>query len=86
MRIKDVTKHDSNAQLLESVPRIGRFTALVISSEMDEINRFSNSHKLCAYAGIVPSVRKSTDICCKMYNNYLGVRFTQSPIIYHIIL
>lgn len=62
MRIKDVTKHDANAQLLESIPGVGRFTALVISSEIDEINRFSDSHKLCAYAGIVPSVRNSADI------------------------
>ncbi len=61
MRIKDVTKHDSNAQLLESIPGVGRFTALVISSEIDKINRFPDSHKLCAYAGIVPSVRNSAD-------------------------
>ena len=62
MRIKDVTKHDQNAQLLESIPGVGRFTALVISSEIDKIDRFSDSHKLCAYAGIVPSVRNSADI------------------------
>jgi len=61
MRIKDAVKHDSNAQLLESIPGIGRFTALVISSEIDKIDRFPNSHKLCAYAGIVPSVRNSAD-------------------------
>ena len=61
MRIKDVIKHDSNAQLLESVPGIGKFTAIVISSEIDKIDRFSDSHKLCAYAGIVPSVRNSAD-------------------------
>jgi len=61
IRIKDVTKHDQNAQLLESIPGVGRFTALVISSEIDRIDRFSDSHKLCAYAGIVPSVRNSAD-------------------------
>ena len=62
MRIKNVLKHDHNAQLLESIPGVGRFTALTISSEIDNIERFSNSHKLCSYAGIVPSVRNSADI------------------------
>lgn len=61
MRIKDVIKHDLNARLLESIPGIGRFTALTISSGIDNIERFSDSHKLCAYAGIVPSVRNSAD-------------------------
>lgn len=61
MRIKDVTKHDPNAQLLESIPGVGRFTALTLSSEIDKINRFSDSHKLCTYAGIVPSVRNSAN-------------------------
>ncbi len=61
MRIKDALKHGSNAQLLESIPGVGRFTALTISSEIDNIERFSDSHKLCSYAGIVPSVRNSAD-------------------------
>jgi len=35
MRIKDTIKHNSDAQLLESIPGVGRFTALTISSEID---------------------------------------------------
>ena len=61
LRIKDAIRHDPNAQLLESIPGVGRFSALTISSEIDKIERFSDSHKLCAYAGIVPSVRNSAD-------------------------
>ena len=47
--------------ILTSIPRVGSYTALSIFSEIAEISRFSNSHKLCAYAGIVPSVRNSAD-------------------------
>ena len=61
VRIKDTVQRDPNAQLLESIPGVGRFIALVISSEIDNIERFSDSHKLCAYAGIIPSVRNSAD-------------------------
>ena len=61
IRIKDMVKHDPNAQLLESIHGVGKFTALVLSSEIDKIDRFPDSHKLCAYAGIVPSVRNSVN-------------------------
>ncbi len=47
--------------ILISTPGVGPYTALSIFSEIAEISRFSNSHKLCAYAGIVPSVRNSAD-------------------------
>lgn len=47
------------AQLLQSVPGIGPFGALMILAELGSIARFRSSHELVAYAGLVPSTRSS---------------------------
>ena len=47
------------AELLMSIPGVGYFSALAILAEIGDINRFPNPEKLCAYAGIVPSVEQS---------------------------
>ena len=47
---------------LQSVPGIGLFSAIVIYSEIGDIRRFSDSGKLVSYAGMIPSVRQSSDI------------------------
>lgn len=49
------------ACLLLSIPGVGNYTALTVAAEISDIGRFSESHKLCAYAGLVPSVRNSAD-------------------------
>ena len=41
---------------------MGDYTALIIASAIDGMERFHSSEKLSAYAGIVPSVRSSADI------------------------
>jgi transposase len=46
---------DQRVQLLMTVPGIGKFFALLIALEIDEISRFRNKEKLCAYAGLIPS-------------------------------
>ncbi len=61
VRIADKVKRSKDAQLLKSIPGIGDYSALVITAEIGEISRFNDSHKLCAYAGLVPSVRNSAD-------------------------
>lgn len=59
LRVRDAVGQDGNAQLLKTIPGVGDYTALVMSAEIDGIGRFRDSHALCAYAGIVPSVRAS---------------------------
>lgn len=46
-------------KLLQSIPGLGRITAAMVLSEIDGIERFASSDKLCAYAGLVPSTRSS---------------------------
>lgn len=45
---------DAIQQLLQSIPGIGIVNAMVIMSELQDINRFKTLDSLCCYAGIVP--------------------------------
>jgi transposase len=50
---------DPNARLLTTIPGVGYYIALLLISEIGDIRRFPDSEKLCSYAGLVPSVRRS---------------------------
>lgn len=52
---------DPQAQLLCTIPGIGAYSALLIRSEIGDIQRFPDSRHLCSYAGLVPSVHASAD-------------------------
>ena len=45
-----------------TVPGIGYYSALLIVSEIGDINRFPDSYDLCSYAGLIPSTRSSGGI------------------------
>src|SRR5205809_213184 len=47
------------AALLQTIPGIGPFGALLLLAEIGTIARFGSSHELAAYAGLVPSTRSS---------------------------
>ena len=47
------------AKLLMTVPGIGYYSALLIVSEVGDINRFPDSYHLCSYAGLIPSTHSS---------------------------
>lgn len=49
----------SEVQLLTTIPGIGSYSALIILSEIGNINRFPNEEKLYSYAGVIPSVHQS---------------------------
>jgi len=59
--VRAAVRGSPEAQLLTSIPGVGPYTALVLMAEIGDVSRFADSHKLCAYAGIVPSVRNSAD-------------------------
>ena len=48
--------------MLQTIPDIGLFSALIIYSEIGDIQRFPSSSKLLSYAGTIPSVRQSSDV------------------------
>ena len=60
-KVRAAVKDDADAQLLKTIPGVGDYIALVMSSGIDNVERFTNSKSLCAHVGIVPSVRASAD-------------------------
>lgn len=52
---------DERVKLLMTIPGIGKFFALLIACEIDDIKRFRNKGKLASYAGLIPSVHSSAD-------------------------
>ena len=57
-----LAEEDEMAKLLMTVPGIGYYSALLIVSEIGDINRFPDSYHLCSYAGLIPSTRSSGGI------------------------
>lgn len=58
-RIRAVCRADKICKLLSSVPGIGDILAVTIRYEIDDIERFMSSGRLCSYAGLVPSTYSS---------------------------
>lgn len=54
-------EEDKRVKLLMTIPGIGKFFALLIACEIDDIRRFRNKDKLASYAGLIPSVHSSAD-------------------------
>lgn len=57
--IKLAFESDPQAQLIQSIPGFGPYTALVVSSECGDISRFTSDKQLTAYVGIIPSTHSS---------------------------
>lgn len=57
--IEAIVDANPNVARLTTMPGIGKYSALLITTELGDINRFPNSSKLCSYAGIVPSTYQS---------------------------
>jgi len=59
IQLLDEYNRRPDAQLIATIPGIGYYGALLVLAEIDDIRRFSHPEKLCAYAGLVPTVRQS---------------------------
>jgi transposase len=57
--LKETATIDEDVKLLMTIPGVGYYTALLVKSEIGDINRFSDGDKLCSYAGLVPSTHAS---------------------------
>lgn len=57
--LKDAFEKDETAKFLKKLPGIGYYTALTLSKEIGDINRFPSGKHLCSYAGLVPSTFQS---------------------------
>lgn len=59
--ITQIGKKDKRVKHLMTIPGIGKFFALLIAAEIDNIERFRNKDKLASYVGLIPSVHSSAD-------------------------
>jgi transposase len=57
--VRQLAKGDKRVKLLRSIPGLGAFFSVLVANEIDDIGRFRNEKKLCAYAGLVPSTYAS---------------------------
>jgi len=57
--VRRLSREDTRARLLKTIPGIGPFFSVLIVYEIDDITRFTHEKKLCAYAGLVPSTYAS---------------------------
>lgn len=58
-KIRETVKGDEICELLDSVPGVGDILAMAIRYEIDDIERFLTSKKLCSYSGLIPSTYSS---------------------------
>lgn len=59
MMAKEQSPFNILVPLLLTVPGIGFITAMTLSTELININRFKNLEKLASYVGLIPSVQSS---------------------------
>jgi len=59
--VEELGKANERVKYLRSIPGVGKFFAVLICHEIDDINRFRTAKKLHAYAGIIPSTYASGD-------------------------
>ena len=66
---------DQNAKLLDTLPDVGPYTALFLSSTIGDVNRFQDSKHLAANLGLVPSMHQSGDVSLMGHITRTGDRF-----------
>src|SRR5215211_2405278 len=52
-------KHDPRVDVLCQIRGIGPYTAMLVIAEVGDISRFGSARKLCAWAGLTPTIRSS---------------------------
>jgi transposase len=60
-RILFAASRDRGARLLDTIPGVGPYTALYLSTALDVVDRFPGSKHACAHVGLVPSLHQSGD-------------------------
>jgi transposase len=60
-RVRPLAESDGYAKLLMTIPGVGHYSALLISSEIADIDRFPDHEHLCSYANLSPGVRQSRE-------------------------
>jgi len=73
--IKQLLEPDERAERLMSIPGVAHLTAYLLLAEIGDIRRFSSARKLCAYGGLVPTIRASGEHCYHGHITREGSRY-----------
>jgi transposase len=60
-KLAETKDYSSNVELVRSIPGVGPVNAMVILTELGDINRFATYDHLCSYVGFTPSTDDSGD-------------------------
>ena len=66
---------------LMTIPRVGFSCAIVLYSELMDINRFSSADKLCSFVGLVPDLRISRESEYTLGISKLQLQFLRAMLI-----
>jgi len=81
---KDIPLPESlkpKAELLKSMPGIGRLNAAVILAEIGDIDRFNSAKALCNWAGLTPRVHQSDRVVRHGHISKQGSRYLRSAMV-----
>ena len=53
-RLEVIAKQDARIKRLQTIPGVGRKTAEVLVTALDDVHRFENGRQVSAYLGLVP--------------------------------
>lgn len=80
-KIRVVASRDPKAKLVDTIPGLGAYTALFLSSALDDVNRFVDSKQACAYLGVVPSLHQSGDVSYTGHITKLGNKWLRRNLV-----
>lgn len=61
--IEEEAAEDSDCEILQSIPNVGAFTALLVRAEIGDIQRFGKPGSLVSYVGLSPRTFQSGEAC-----------------------
>ncbi len=61
--IEEEAAEDADCEILQSIPSVGAFTALLVRAEIGDVRRFAKAESLASYAGLSPRTFQSGDCC-----------------------
>jgi len=61
-RLEAIAKEDTRIQRLQTIPGVGRKTAEVLVTALDNVDRFDNARQVSAYIGLVPRQHQSGQV------------------------
>ena len=57
--LRGLAGDDPDVRLLETVPGVGYYTAVLVKAEVGDVERFHRKERMASYSGLVPSTKSS---------------------------